>query len=272
MSNLDGFTHAGLKTALDIKENYKKGEPIYVPGDENSILVPEYLLNHHLDLQSIEDPIALAMMATRDPEAPMALAAAARMSPLGRKTKLLAGVYGVVGETTRHPLVQKCIAMITDKAFDPDAIASIRGHASKFITQSRRDYTGALRENLKALLDGSIAPRLFVRQFFELTEAGNMRTEIRKKLVVSLLLSANVRPAIKFLFLEHLSRFPTAVRNAIITAVVTADPSHHMDVLKDEIRWILNREKREKKPQSDFNASAMSPSQGGRKVDEMRWN
>ena len=68
MSNLDGFTHEGLKTALDIKDNYKTGEPMCVPGDENSILVPENLLNHHLDLQAIEDPIVLAMMASRDPK------------------------------------------------------------------------------------------------------------------------------------------------------------------------------------------------------------
>ncbi len=258
MNNLQGFTHAGLKTALDIKENYKTGEPICVPGEESNILVPEYLLNHNLDLQTIEDPIVLAMMATRDPEAPMALAAAARMSPLGRKTRLLAGVYGVVGEASRHPVVKKCIAMITDQAFDPDAIASVRGHASKFIAQSRRDYTGALRANLKSLLDGSIAPRLFVRQFFELTETGNMRTDIRKKLVISLMVSANIRPAIKFLFLENLSRFPKAIRYAIITAIVKAEPGHHMDIIKEEIRWILAREREQKNPH------------GGERLAEMR--
>ncbi len=260
MSNLTGFTHAGLKVALDIKERYKTGEPICVPGEENNILVPEYLMNHNLNLQTIEDPIALAMMATRDPEAPMALAAAARMSPLGRKSRLLAGVYGVVGETSRHPVVKKCIAMITDQAFDPDAIASIRGHASKFIAQSRRDYTGALRANLKSLLDGGIAPRLFVRQFFEITEAGNMRSDIRKKLVVSLLLSANIRPAIKFLFLENLSRFPAVVRNAIVTAVIKAEPSHHMDIIKEEIRWILAKQREEK------------ITLGSQRLTEVRWN
>ncbi len=194
------------------------------------------------------------------------------MSPLGRKTDLLAGVYGVVGESTRHPLVQKCIAMITDQAFDPNAIASVRGHASKFITQSRRDYTGALRGNLKSLLDGSIAPRLFVRQFFELTEAGNMRTDIRKKLVVSLLLSANIRPAIKFLFLEHLSRFPTAVRHAIITAVVKAEPSQHMDIIKEEIRWILARETEPKLASANFDAVSPIKTPGSEKIREMRWN
>lgn len=272
MSNLEGFTHAGLKTALDIKENYKKGEPICVPGEQNRILAPEFLLNHQLNLQAIEDPIVLAMMATRDPEPPMALAAAARLSPLGRKTSLLAGVYGVVGETTRHPLVQKCIAMITESAFDPEAIASVRVHASKFIDQSRRRYTEALRDNLRSLLDGAIAPRLFVRQFFELTEAGNMRADIRKKLVVSLLLSKNVRPAIKFLFLEHLSRFPTAVRQAIISAVITAEPSHHLDILKDEVRWIVARERGANKPEPHLPGSAASLSRGRKRFSEVRWN
>ena len=272
MSNLDGFTHAGLKVALDIKENYKVGNPVCLPGEESSILIPEHLLNHNLNLETMEDPIVLAMLAARDPEAPMALAAAARMSPLGRKTKLLAGVYGVVGEASRHPVVKQCISLITDQAFDPGAIASIRGHAATFIARSRRDYTGALRENLKSLLDGSIAPRMFVRQFFELTEAGNMRTDIRRKLVVSLLLSANVRPAIKFLFLENLSRFPATVRRAIITAVLKSEPSHHMDIIKEEVRWILGRERDEKSPQPDLGGISTSSGQGDKLRAGVRWN
>lgn len=84
MSQLHGITHDGLKTALEIKENYKANEPICLPGEETRILTPENLLNHHIDLMTMEDPLALSMMATRDPESPMALAAATRLSNLGK--------------------------------------------------------------------------------------------------------------------------------------------------------------------------------------------
>ena len=90
-------------------------------------------------------------------------------------------------------------------------------------------------------MDGSIAPRLFVCEFFELTEAGNMRSDIRKKLVLSLLLSENIRPSIKFLFLENFDELPSPVRRAIVSEVMKAEPSHHMEILKEELRWMTSK-------------------------------
>lgn len=242
MSQLDGLTHDGLQAALGIKGNYQHHEPICLPGEKTRILSPENLMNHQIDLLSLEDPIALSMIATRDPEAPMALAAAARLSPLGVKSKLLSGVFQVVGETTKHPLIAKCVSLITENAFNPDAIVMVRKHASKFIASSRKEYTLALRSNMQALLEGSIAPRYFVSQFFELTEAGNMRSDIRKKLVLSLLVSESIRPSIKFLFLENFDRLPQPVQKAILGEVLKANPSHHMEMIKEELRWIVSNE------------------------------
>ncbi|MHA1597815.1 MAG: hypothetical protein ACTSV1_03760 [Alphaproteobacteria bacterium] len=247
MSQLQGMTHEGLKTALKIRDDYENGEPICVPGEGTRILMPEYLINHHIDLQVIDDPLALAMMATRDPEAPMALAAATRLSPMGAKSKLLGGVFEIVGDTSKHPLVKKCISLVTENAFDPDAIAKVRSDASNFIVHSRKQYTIAMRRNLQTLLDGSIAPREFVKQFFELTEAGNMRSEIRKKLISSLLLSDSIRPSIKFLFLENLDRFPASVRSDIITSVLKAESNHHTQMIKDELQWITAQERLSRK-------------------------
>jgi hypothetical protein len=181
------------------------------------------------------------MMAARDPEPPMALAAATRLSPLGQKSPLINGVLQVVKETTKHPMIARCISLITDSAFSPEAINNVRGHAKKYIIRSRREYTLALRQNLQALLDGSIAPRHFVSEFFELTEAGNMRSVIRKKLVLSLLLSENIRPSIKFLFLENFEELPQPVRKAIIGEIMKAEPSRHMELLKEELHWMTSK-------------------------------
>jgi hypothetical protein len=248
MNQLDGISHEGLKTALGIKGNYQDHEPICLPGEKNRILSPENLMNHHIDLLSMEDPLALSMIATRDPEAPMALAAAARLSPLGVKSKLLGGVFQVVGETTRHPLIAKCVSLITENAFNPDAIVMVRKHASQFIASTRQEYTLALRHNMQALLEGTIAPRHFVSQFFELTEAGNMRSDIRKKLVLSLLISESIRPSIKFLFLENFDRLPGPVQQAILSEVLKANPSHHMEIIKEELRWIVSKQETGIKP------------------------
>lgn len=238
-----GFTEEGVRLAVRIKEAYRNGEPIVVPGDENRLLVPEALLNSELDLHALEDPLPLAMMATRDPEGPMALAAATRLGPLGGRTRLLSGVVGIVGETTKHPVVSKCVALITEAAFSPAAIAEVRRHATRVIVQTRRQYTTALRQNLEALMEGAIAPRDFVREFFSLTEAGNMRTDIRKKLVLSLLLSETIRPSIKFLMLENFERFPAQIRHAIIAGVIKAPPARATDLIKEELKWIVRQQR-----------------------------
>src|SRR5690606_28893162 len=103
--------------------------------------------------------------------------------------------------------------------------------ANRVIVHSREEYTAALRQNLQSLLDGTIAPRQFVHEFFELTEAGNLRHDIRKKLVLSLMLSPTIRPSIKFVMLENFERLPNPVRMAIVSAVLNAEPSHHIDII-----------------------------------------
>lgn len=246
MANSLGVTQEGLKAALRIKEDYKRREPLCVPGERTRILIPEYLMNHNLDLRDFEDPLPLAMVAARDSEAPMAIAAAARLSPLADKTPLVNGLFRVMGETTRHEIVQRCVQLVTANAFSPEAIAEIRRQATRTIVHTREEYTLALRENLHALLEGNIAPRQFVREFFELTEAGNLRNDIRKKLVLSLLLSPTIRPSIKFMMLENFNRMPSPVRLAIISSVLKAEPSHHVDLIKEELRWIVGQERQER--------------------------
>ena len=171
----------------------------------------------------------------------MALAAAARLCPLGGKTKLVDGVAQLVTEASKHELVRECLSFVSERDFDPSAIAKVRRHASKFIVQTRQQYTAALRENLHSLLEGTIAPRQFVHEFFELTEAGNLRHDIRKKLVVSLLMSGTVRPSVKFMMLENFERMPKPVRTAIISAVLKAEPTRHTEVIKEELKYIVTQ-------------------------------
>ena len=132
--------------------------------------------------------------------------------------------------------------MVSSNAFSPQAIAEVRRRTSRVIVRTRQQYTAALRQNLKALMDGGIAPRQFVKEFFHLTEAGNLRNDIRKKLVLSLLLSESIRPSIKFVFLENFHRFPKPIRMTIVTAILQAESTHHVELIKEELRWIVSRE------------------------------
>jgi hypothetical protein len=246
MSEKIGISRDGISAAHVIKESYRTGNPICVPGDPTRILLPEHLINTDLDLVQFEDPLPLAMMATRDPESPMALAAATRLSPKACHKDLITGVYQLVGEKTRHPLVKRCIDVVRENDFNPKAIAFVRTRTSLFIVETRKQYANALKALLRALLDGEMPPSEFVGQFIQLTEAGNLRSDVRQKLVTSLLLSETVRPGIKFLMLEHFNSFPLPTRQGIIQAVAKAPESRHIDVLQEELRWIVSHERQKK--------------------------
>ena len=109
MLNRMGITQKGLKTALKIKEDYRANRPILMPGKKTHILEPETDMKEEIDLYMLEEPMPLAMIATRDPEAPMAVAAATRLSPLGARTKLLSGMVGIISETSKHDTVKECM-------------------------------------------------------------------------------------------------------------------------------------------------------------------
>ena len=46
--------------------------------------------------------------------------------------------------------------------------------------------------------------------------------------------------------LEHFDSFPMPTRQGIIKAVATAPESRHIDVLKEELRWIVSHEKQKR--------------------------
>lgn len=252
--SLLGITKEGLQTALKVRDSYRSNAPISVPGEPDRLLLPEYLLNPGLDLTAFEDPLPLAMVATKDPESPMALAAATRLSPKAENSELVTGVFSLVGEASKHPLVKKCVDLVTDSAFAPEAIATVRRHTQQYIVETRREYSLALRQNLQALLDGLMQPREFVHEFFQLTEAGNLQSDIRQKLVTSLLLSDTIRPGIKFLMLENFERFPVPTRHGIISSVLQAPESAQREVIKEELRWIVAQERKDAETQKKAEA------------------
>ena len=230
MANRLGITTKGLEAALKIKESYKAGTPLCIPGAESQILIPENLLNANLDLHGLDDPIALAVMATRDPESSMALAASS--SPIVSSMS-----------ATKHPLVRQCVNLVQESAFNPSAISAVQRSTAQYILKTRKQFTTAMRQNLYGLMNGSVAPREFVQEFFALTEAGNMRHDIRKKLLLSLMLSRTVRPSIKFMMLENLHRMPSPVRRSIIEGVLKTEPmDHHVAVIQEELKWMAKQE------------------------------
>ena len=238
MSNSLGLSRRGLELALSLRRSYADGEPLFIPEEPDKMLMPEHLLNNHIDLEGFEDPLPLAVVATRDPDSPMSIAAAARMSGRAGERPLVMEVFNMLGETSKHPVVKQCVDLVTESAFDPVVIGKVQRNAEKFVALSRKRYTSALRENLKKLLDGHLEARQFVTEFFHLSEAGNLRVDIRKRLIIGLLTSDTIRPSIKFLFLENLERLPMGVRREIISETLKTPGKPTLEAIKQELAWL----------------------------------
>ncbi|OKH89588.1 hypothetical protein [Thalassospira sp. TSL5-1] len=244
-----GISYDGLKYALSIKDSYRTREPLTVTGagDRKRLLMPEHLLSNDLALLQYDDPLALAVIATKDPESPMALAAATRMGPHAKCKELITGIFEVVGDATKHELVHDCIKLLTKNAFSPESMHVVRNRASNHVVEIREFYRRAMTENLRALLDGKREARDFVDEFIELATSGNLRIEIYKRLVIKLMRSDAVRPSVKFMLLERLDCFPQMVKIQIVSEVNAAPDTAEYQTLKQELRWIYEAKTRETK-------------------------
>ena len=247
-----GISYDGLKYALSIKDSYRTREPLTVTGagDRKRLLMPEHLLSNDLALLQYDDPLALAVIATKDPESPMALAAATRMGPHAKCKELITGIFEVVGDSTKHELVHDCIKLLTKNAFSPESMHVVRNRASNHVVEIREFYRRAMTENLRALLDGKREARDFVDEFIELATSGNLRIEIYKRLVIKLMRSDAVRPSVKFMLLERLDCFPQMVKIQIVSEVNAAPDTAEYQTLKQELRWIYEAKTRENKRES----------------------
>ena len=238
MSNNLGITRQGLDLALSLREKYLASEPPVILDETHRLLMPEHLLNRDIDLQTYEDPLPLAMVASRDPDSPMSIAAVIRMFSSALSTPLVTEVFSMLGETSKHAVVKQCVEAVTESAFNPEVIKKIRYKATKFVVMSRSRYTEALKNNLKFLMTGQIDASVFVSEFFKLSEAGNLRLDIKKRLILGLLTSDKIRPSIKFLFLENLECLPLEIRRDIINEAINSPDKPNLEVIKQELAWL----------------------------------
>ena len=144
----------------------------------------------------------------------------------------------MLGETSMHEVVRQCVDSVTDSAFNPQVIKKIQYKATKFVAISRRRYTETLKNNLKFLMAGQIDAGVFVNDFFRLSEAGNFRLDIRKRLILGLLSSDKIRPSIKFMFLENLERRPLEIRREIINEAINSPDKPNLEAIKQELAWL----------------------------------
>ena len=66
------------------------------------------------------------MVASRDPDSPMSVAAAVRMFGASASVPLVTEVFAMLGETSKHDVVKRCVEMVTESAFNPQVIKKVK--------------------------------------------------------------------------------------------------------------------------------------------------
>jgi hypothetical protein len=235
----DPLSEEGVEFAVCIKKNYQAGFSLWLPGEHDWLIKPEYFLNEYTDLGTFEEPIVLAMVAARDPTAIMSLAATARLTPRAKVTPLLKDICDEISNNTIHEVVRNCLVKCVRGNFRKEYVDAAQVQIQQSIDGIRSTCFDHLRRNFEQLLHGAIVPRIFIGDLLEKAEESNIKISVYRQLVVTLLLSKKVRPAAKFLLLEQLVILPKAVIKEIITTIANCPRDEHTAFLKEELDWII---------------------------------
>jgi hypothetical protein len=242
-------TQVGQRLARDLREKYREGESLCIPGDNDWLIGPELLLNQDVDIGNFEDPTVLAVVAARDPASAMSLAATARLTPRARKSKLVPEILGEVARSSLHDDVRICIDYAARRSFAPGAQADLERVIRDRINDIRTDCFVKLKNILRDLLETDMAPAPFIDQFFTLSERSRIRGEVYKSMVMTLILSRKIRPMVKVLLINNLGRMPRRVQLDVIAAVSAMPADAEAAYVKTELSYVIEESRRSERLQ-----------------------
>lgn len=225
-----------------VKKRYRRGLSLVAPDFSDRPLSPEDLLNQEVSLGPCDDPLVLALVASRDPMVTMSMAAASRLSPHAVEHRLLAGVFSIVGEVSKHQEVKECIDVVVRNNFDTESVPLLKQRVVGEIYKKRAYYRTLIYNNLRGLIEGAISPDRFIGQFFVGMNQLNLKTGPYTRMVVDFLLSPKFRPKVKFLMLENFYQLPRDVRMQVMMGICNAPKGGHNEAIRDELICILQEE------------------------------
>jgi len=232
---------AGMSLALTLRNSYRDGLSLWLPGDRDWLLKPEQFMHADVSVGTFDQPMPLAVVGARDPAPVMALAASARLVQQARVNRTSAEVCREVREATIHESVRRTVYAAEQNGFSIRAVDAVRRSVSAEINAIRTQCFDTLKANFSALLEGELDPLPFVNSFFALCELSHVRADVYQKLILTLLLSAKVRPAAKMLVLQRFERIPRAIQLNIVRAVAYAKRDVSNDYVKEELHWMVQR-------------------------------
>lgn len=237
-------TSEGQRLARNLREKYREGESLCVPGDNDWLIGPELLLNQDIDIGNFEDPTVLAVVAARDPGSAMSLAATARLTPRAQKSQLVPEILTEVARSSHHQDVRLCIDYAAKRSFAPGAQAELERIIRDRIGDIRTDCFVKLKNILRDLLDTEMAPAPFIEEFFALSERSRIRADVYRSMVMTLITSTKIRPMVKVLLVNNLGRMPKRVQLDVMAAVSALPADSEASYVKTELSYVVEESRR----------------------------
>ena len=229
-----------LDAVRGLKQQYKIGLPALAPtSDERPLRVVE-MVNPDLDLGSMQHPVALTLIASRDPFVSTALAASSRLMWKASERQLIAGLASMIGQISQHEDVRTTADVAARYRFDPEFVNEIGNIAIRRVGEEQDRAMNVLSDTLASLRQYREAPRDFVLRLLRLGYACNLSRDTFERLFMSMIRSPDLGPRVMISVIDNLHLLPRHVLIAIAMEV-SRNPNREHEHLKRELERILVR-------------------------------
>ena len=232
---MDGEVQSAV---LELKTQYKRGLPALAPTREERPLRALEMVNPELDLGSMQHPVVLTLMASRDPFVSTALAASSRLMWDAGDREIIAGLAGMIGQISQHEDVRTTADVAARYSFDPEFVHEIGNIAVRRVGEEQDRAMNGLSELLASLRQQREAPRDFVLRLLRLGYACNLSKDSFERLIMSMVRSPDLGRRVKQSIIENLQVLPRYILIAIAMEV-SRYPDPDFEQLKRELERVL---------------------------------
>lgn len=228
----------------ELTKRYGLGLPPLLDGVDNRPLRAEHLLNDDLDLDLIEHPAVLAVMAIADPFVANAAAATARVLPRVAGVPQADAMARSIAQVSRHDRVREGAAMIADYAFSPSAIEGLRWLARRSVDDDRSAAQRELLAYLDALAVCVDDPVTLIDDLFIFEYRLALSPAVFRRMVLNLVQSRKVALPARLRLIYDLQRLPRQLRLEVVMQVSlmpanTADDAAVRRTLEDVLHRMV---------------------------------
>jgi hypothetical protein len=227
-----------LGAVRGLKRQYRIGLPALAPTDDERPLRVVEVVNPELDLGSMQHPVVLTLMASRDPFVSTALAASSRLMWKASERKLIAGLAGMIGQISQHEDVRTTADVAARYRFDPEFVNEIGNIAVRRVGEEQDRAMNVLSDTLNSLRQYREAPRDYVLRLLRLGYACNLSRDTLERLFMSMIRSPDLGPRVMISIIDNLHLLPRHVLIAIAMEV-SRNPSPDLDHLKRQLERVL---------------------------------